>query len=233
MSVAALVPVKALDTGKSRLVASVSREQIERLSLAMLEDVVGCLLRVGSIDRVAVVTPDARVGDARKSSARARWLRDDPGLNPSLDAACEELAREGVETLLIVLGDVAGVREEDVEALFTSLRGLGGSGVVLAPSRDGGTSALLRAPCERDPESLRQAQRSRTPRSGAGRRARVRRAPERVARDRPRPGRGRPKRSPAHRSLPAVRTPARSCASSARRSDVTAGLRELGFGDPA
>jgi 2-phospho-L-lactate guanylyltransferase len=146
VSVAALVPVKALDTGKSRLVASVSREQIERLSLAMLEDVVGCLRRVDSIDRVAVVTPDARVGERAEELGARALVRDDPGLNPSLDAACEELAREGVETLLIVLGDVAGVREEDVEALFKSLRGLGGSGVVLAPSRDGGTSALLRAP---------------------------------------------------------------------------------------
>jgi len=146
VSVAALVPVKALDAGKSRLVASVSREQIERLSLAMLEDVVGCLLRVASIDRVAVVTPDARVGERAKELGARALVRDDPGLNPSLDAASEELARDGAETLLIVLGDVAAVLEADVEALFTSLRGLGGTGVVLAPSRDGGTSALLRSP---------------------------------------------------------------------------------------
>jgi 2-phospho-L-lactate guanylyltransferase (CobY/MobA/RfbA family) len=45
-----------------------------------------------------------------------------------------------------VLGDVAGARAEDLAALFDALDGLGGRGVVLAPSRDGGTSALLRAP---------------------------------------------------------------------------------------
>ncbi|MBW2714594.1 MAG: hypothetical protein JRD03_00875, partial [Deltaproteobacteria bacterium] len=44
---------------------------------------------------------------------------------------------------LVVLGDVAGVQAEDVEALLDA--GASG-GVALAPSSDGGTSALLRGP---------------------------------------------------------------------------------------
>lgn len=146
MSVAALVPVKALDAGKSRLVASLSRAQIERLTLAMLEDVIGCLSQVGPIDHVAIVTPDSRVGERATELGALALVRNDPGLNPSLDAASGELARTGADTLLVLLGDVAAVLPEDVEALFVALRGLGGEGVVLAPSRDGGTSALLRAP---------------------------------------------------------------------------------------
>jgi len=146
VSVAALVPVKALDAGKSRLVASLTRGQIERLSLAMLDDVVGCLLGVDAIDRVAVVTPDVRVGDRARELGALALVRDDPGLNASLDGACTELAAAGADTLLVLLGDVAAARAEDIDALFVSLQGFGGEGVVLAPSRDGGTSALLRAP---------------------------------------------------------------------------------------
>jgi 2-phospho-L-lactate guanylyltransferase (CobY/MobA/RfbA family) len=73
-------------------------------------------------------------------------VRTDPGLNPSLDAAGAELAERGASGLLVVLGDVAGALAADLGALFDALDGLGGRGVVLAPSRDGGTSALLRAP---------------------------------------------------------------------------------------
>ena len=58
----------------------------------------------------------------------------------------DELAERGVMRLLVVLGDVAGAEAADLLALFDALEGLGGRGVVLAPSRDGGTSALLRAP---------------------------------------------------------------------------------------
>jgi 2-phospho-L-lactate guanylyltransferase len=151
VSVAALVPVKALDAGKSRLVASLTRGQIERLSLAMLDDVVGCLLGVDAIDQVAVVTPDARVGERARELGALALVRDDPGLNPSLDGACSELAAAGADTLLVLLGDVAAARAEDIDALFVSLQGLGGEGVVLAPSRDGGTSALLRAPWDAIP----------------------------------------------------------------------------------
>ncbi len=45
-----------------------------------------------------------------------------------------------------MLGDVAGALAEEVSTLFAVLRELGGRGVVLAPARDGGTGALLRAP---------------------------------------------------------------------------------------
>jgi 2-phospho-L-lactate guanylyltransferase len=151
VSAAALVPVKALGSGKSRLVARLERGQIERLTLAMLEDVVGCLLRVADLERVAVVTPDARVGERATQLGAEAFVRDDPGLNASLDAASAELARSGAEELLVVLGDVAAALPEDVEALFGSLRALGGRGVVLAASADGGTSALLRAPWDAIP----------------------------------------------------------------------------------
>jgi 2-phospho-L-lactate guanylyltransferase len=143
---AALVPVKALAAGKSRLAGRLSREALERLALAMLGDVVEALGRVADLACVAVVTPDPRVAEEAAAIGAEPMLRDDPGLNPALDAAGEILAARGAKALLVVLGDVPAVRAEDVARMFEALRGLGGRGVVLAPSRDGGTSALLRAP---------------------------------------------------------------------------------------
>lgn len=141
----AVVPVKHLSDAKSRLFADLDLAQRDALALAMLRDVLGALLETPSIDRVFVATPDAAVADAARDAGADALVREDAGLNAALDAAAVALAREG-ETLLVVLGDVAGALARDLEALFDANGALGGRGVVVAPSSDGGTSALLRAP---------------------------------------------------------------------------------------
>jgi 2-phospho-L-lactate guanylyltransferase len=144
--IAALVPVKRLELGKSRLRSRFARADIERLSLAMLGDVLTALLSVPALDPVAVVTEDSRVARAAQSEgARALEFVDD-GLNPSLERAAASLEAGDGTGLLVLLGDVAGARSSELLALLDALEELGGRGVVLAPSLDGGTSALLRAP---------------------------------------------------------------------------------------
>jgi 2-phospho-L-lactate guanylyltransferase len=151
---AALVPVKPLAAGKSRLAGALPREALERLGLAMLGDLVTALRAVPALGRVAVATPDPRVAREAEALGAEALLRDDPGLNPSLDAAAHELAAgsgPGLEALLVVLGDVPAAAPAELASLFDALHSLGGRGVVLAPSRDGGTSALLRAPFDAIP----------------------------------------------------------------------------------
>lgn len=143
---AALVPVKPLAAGKSRLAGRLAREALERLALAMLGDLVDALRAVRELDLVAVTTPDPRVAREAEALGAEALLRDDAGLNAALDGAAGELAGRGLEALLVVLGDVPGAQPQELAALFAALRSAGGRGVVLAPSRDGGTSALLRAP---------------------------------------------------------------------------------------
>ena len=158
---AALVPVKRLAAGKSRLAGALDRDTLEALMRCMLEDVVAALRRVPSVDAIFVVTPDADVAEAARRAGAQPMLRDDPGLNPALEAASAELAARGADTLLIVLGDVVGIRPEEVAELYAALARQGDRGVVLAPARDGGTGALLRAPaaviaCHFGPESARR-----------------------------------------------------------------------------
>jgi len=148
---AALVPVKALAAGKSRLAGRLPEGAQGRLALAMLGDVVETLRASGELAAVVVVTPDPRVAEEAAALGAEPLLREDPGLNAALDAGARHLAQRGLEALLVVLGDVPGGHPEDVALLFEALRGLGGRGVVLAPSRDGGTSALLRAPWDAIP----------------------------------------------------------------------------------
>jgi len=138
--------VKALSAGKSRLTPGLRREQIEALTLAMLEDVVAATRGVPGIDETRVVTPDPTVAKVAEAAGAVGMLRSDPGLNPALERAAAELAERGLERLLVLLGDVAGARSRDLAEMFAALAGLGGRGAVLAPSRDGGTAALLLSP---------------------------------------------------------------------------------------
>jgi len=140
----ALVPVKGLAAGKSRLRGALAREKLPALTLAMLGDVLEALRGVDAIGRMGVVTPDAAVCEAAKRAGAEGLLRGEP-LNPALAAAASGWA-DPAGALLVVLGDVAGADSAELAALFEALDDLGGRGAVLAPARDGGSAALLRRP---------------------------------------------------------------------------------------
>ncbi len=95
-----------------------------------------------------VVTPDAKIAEIAQSFGAEAMLLDVPGLNPSLDEATRRVCEMGASRLLITLGDVACALPEEISTLFERLDDQGGLGVVLAPSDDGGSSALLRAPAD-------------------------------------------------------------------------------------
>jgi 2-phospho-L-lactate/phosphoenolpyruvate guanylyltransferase len=140
--IAAVVPVKALAESKSRLFPERARRDVEALSLAMMGDVIVCLCAVPEIALVAVVTPDADVARAAEADGARALLRADPGLNPAIEAASAAVAVSG-DGVLVVLGDVAAADPAEVAQLIAAAPA---RGVALAPSRDGGTSALVRCP---------------------------------------------------------------------------------------
>ena len=138
----ALVPVKRLADTKSRLLPQLAPEARETFALAMLADVIAALLGAESVGRTVVLTPDESVGAAARAAGAEALVRDDPGLNPALDAGARAL-EAGNEPVLVLLGDVAGALSSDIDRLSSVLET---PGVALAPSSDGGTSALLRSP---------------------------------------------------------------------------------------
>jgi len=141
--IAAIVPVKALDVAKSRLLPGMEREMVARLSIAMMRDILGELQRVPSLSRIAVVTPDTAVARAAETSGAEALLYKESGLNPSIESAAAESAPGADDAALVVLGDVATATAADISMLLEALQG---PGVALTPSSDGGTTALLRSP---------------------------------------------------------------------------------------
>ena len=142
--IAAVVPVKALAEAKSRLFPERARSDVEALSLAMMGDLIACLHAAPGIARVVVVTPDAAVAGAAQAQGAQALLRREPGLNPAIEAASAAVAGPG-DGVLVVLGDVAAADPREIAQLLDAAPS---RGVAIAPSRDGGTSALLRRPAD-------------------------------------------------------------------------------------
>jgi 2-phospho-L-lactate guanylyltransferase len=142
----ALIPVKRLEESKSRLLPELGDAERQALTLAMLEDLIEALTRAACIDRIAVTTPDPLVARRAEAAGAEVLLRPEPGLNAALEEAAERLAPAPAEALLVVLGDVAGALPADFRRLVDEAGDHEKPGVWLAPSADGGTSALLLRP---------------------------------------------------------------------------------------
>jgi 2-phospho-L-lactate/phosphoenolpyruvate guanylyltransferase len=139
--------VKALAEAKSRLFPERARSDVEALSLAMMGDLIACLKSAAGVARVVVVTPDSAVASAAQAQGAQALLRSEPGLNPAIEAASAAFAGTG-DGVLVVLGDVAAADPLEIAQLLDAAPA---RGVALAPSRDGGTSALLRRPADAIP----------------------------------------------------------------------------------
>ncbi len=146
--IVALIPVKSLATGKSRLRASLPDAAIPALSLAMLADVVTALQGVPEIDSIAVVTPDENVGEAATALGARALVRQDPGLDASIAMAARELSGGSAEPLdlLVIMGDLPGASSIAIGLFIEQARELGENAVAIATSTDGGTTLLLRKP---------------------------------------------------------------------------------------
>ena len=132
---AILIPVKRMDQAKLRLSELLSPADRRRLGLAMLADVLRATEKWESRFLVTNDSDAEAVGLAFGCSLIA-----DPGtgLNDAL-AAGTEVAR--AVSLLILPSDVPLVSTDDVASLFSY-----DEEVVIVPSADGGTNALLRRP---------------------------------------------------------------------------------------
>ncbi|WP_052666393.1 2-phospho-L-lactate guanylyltransferase [Nitriliruptor alkaliphilus] len=136
----ALVPLRAPGVGKSRLAGTLSVEGRAALAGAMLADVAAAL-RSSPVDRIVV----AAGGPTAIAAASALGLEAlaDPvgasGLDGALAAAAGRLGPVG--TLVVVAADLPCLCAEDVTALLGH-----DAEVVVAPTSDGGTGALLRRP---------------------------------------------------------------------------------------
>jgi 2-phospho-L-lactate guanylyltransferase len=141
--IAAIIPVKTLAQAKSRLGTLLSASERRALVLAMLSDVLDSLTTAQKIDRVGLISADPAVlayAAARGVEALADHTTD---LNAALEQAAAHYAARGADATLVLPADVPLIQPYEIDALISEHTS---RGLVIAPSRDGGTNALLVGP---------------------------------------------------------------------------------------
>ena len=146
MALWAIVPVKPLRHGKSRLAGILSQDERAGLNQRMLTHTIDILRGIPQIDQVLVVSRDpAALALARDHGARTVQENGSNELNTALSRATI-LARSHITRgVLIVPADLPLLTPEDVQVMME--RAVDPPVVVVAPDRHHqGTNALLISP---------------------------------------------------------------------------------------
>ncbi len=146
MSLWAIVPVKSLRRGKTRLAGVLSEDERELLNLSLLGHTLKVLNQVKRIDQILVVSSDTAVLSlAREQGARTVMEDGNPGLNTALIRATMVAQMYSAQGVLVLPSDLPLLSRQDVEELID--RSSESPVVVIAPDRRReGTNALLIKP---------------------------------------------------------------------------------------
>ncbi len=150
MKVWSVVPVKPFAVAKQRLADVLQPWERVALSRLMLHDTLKALAQVDGLAGRLVVTadPDA-AAIARGLGADVLPEHQPEGLNAAVTRAAQHVHHGGGQALLVVPGDVPGLRARELAALIDSHAMKAGSGAALSlvPAHDGeGTNAWLVSP---------------------------------------------------------------------------------------
>ncbi len=138
--IAAVIPVKRLTAGKSRLAARLSPTERAELITNLVRRAVDALRESRLVERIALATPEVALAQSLKVDA----LPDGDSLNAALRGAVGWATAMGASGLLILPGDLPLLGAGDVHAIAAALPDP--PAISVAPTRDGGTGALLLSP---------------------------------------------------------------------------------------
>jgi 2-phospho-L-lactate guanylyltransferase len=143
MTTWAIVPVKPLRHGKSRLSGVLSEDQRTQLNRRLLEHTLKTLTQIQEIDSILVISRDpATLTIARNQGARTLLEDGAPHLNTALNRATALASAHSARSVLVLPADLPLITPRDVSAVIK--RGQTPPVVVLAPDRRlDGTNALF------------------------------------------------------------------------------------------
>ncbi len=146
MALWAIVPVKPLRRGKSRLAKVISAEERADLNQYLLEHTIQVLSTIDEIEQILVISRDTEaLSLARDLGARTVQEYGSPGLNTALTRAVEIAKSYGTCGILIIPADLPRLDAEDLKRILVHKKDP--PVVVIAPDRKKeGTNALLVCP---------------------------------------------------------------------------------------
>lgn len=139
-----IIPIKPLGEGKSRLATTLTPDLRAELSQQWLTHVLQVAMQWGYFAGIAVISRDSRLLSwvAALGAYPVEERGDD--LNAAVEQARAEAIRRGAKAVLMLPSDLPLLTNADLDNLYHLA--LSGDGVILAPSQDGGTNALLLRP---------------------------------------------------------------------------------------
>jgi len=146
MALWAIVPVKPLRRGKSRLSDVLSTDERADLNQYLLEHTLQTLNDVPEIENVLVVSRDpAALSIARDLGSRTVQENGSPGLNLALSRATQVAKTYETRGILVLPADLPKLSAVDIHAMLDHMHAP--PVVVVAPDRERqGTNALLVCP---------------------------------------------------------------------------------------
>lgn len=146
MTIWAIVPVKPLRRGKSRLADVLSEEERTRLNRLFLEHILQVLNQTPGIGQKLVVSRDpAALAIAREFTARTLLEDGSQQLNLALERATLVAKTYGANGVLILPADIPLATSEDLQKVLTTAKRH--PSVTIVPDRhENGTNALLVVP---------------------------------------------------------------------------------------
>lgn len=146
MTLWAIVPVKPLRRGKSRLAGTLSEDERTQLNQLLLEHTLKTLNDLKEIEHILVVSRDpAALSFAQKHGARTVLENGSPQLNTALQRATVVAQVYATRGVMVLPADLPLITRDDILALLE--RATNPPVVVIAPDRhEEGTNALLISP---------------------------------------------------------------------------------------
>ena len=142
MSLCAIIPIKPLRRGKSRLSSVLSEEKREELNHYLLSSTLSCLGKILEIDQVIVVSYDPAVLTlSRKYGAKTVLESRNTNINRALRKASIAAMAINASKVLVVPADLPFMAEEDIRKVIS----FGGEPpeIVIVPDRKSiGTNML-------------------------------------------------------------------------------------------
>lgn len=139
-----LIPVKDLDSSKSRLAHALPDFGRQSLMAALLDDLLDVLQASRTVTAITVITRCPKAARlAQAHGAGALSLEADCSLNSGVTAAVELLTGQGASEVMVLHGDLPLAEPADIDNVIRQHRQEGVAVTLVPDNEDNGTNAML------------------------------------------------------------------------------------------
>ena len=141
-----IIPIKNVNEAKHRLRSILSPKERRELFVVMFEDVLATMMKVPELDSVSVATICPTAAEiARRNGASIISTGLDKGQTAAVAMAANALHEDGIESMLMIPGDVPLVTVEEIQRVL-EVHGKEPS-ITIVPSRDEkGSNCIVLSP---------------------------------------------------------------------------------------